>query len=85
MIFGTCGQRAPSVGESAPAERRKYIEEHFRCISDCDMCGICAVYHNQDPLLVYRDYIEGTRTFEEIRIQALLSMPSPAGPGRMSS
>ena len=52
MIFGTCGQRAPSVGESAPAERRKYIEEHF--------------YHNQDPLLVYRDYIEGTRTFEEI-------------------
>ncbi|HCG60481.1 hypothetical protein [Porcincola intestinalis] len=66
MIFGTCGQRAPSVGESAPAERRKYIEEHFRCISDCDMCGICAVYHNQDPLLVYRDYIEGTRTFEEI-------------------
>ncbi len=30
------------------------------------MCGICAVYHNQDPLLVYRDYIEGTRTFEEI-------------------
>ena len=49
MTFGTCGQRAPSVGESAPAERRKYIEEHFRCISDCDMCGICAVYHNQDP------------------------------------
>ena len=43
MIFGTCGQRAPSVGESTPAERRKYIEEHFRCISDCDMCGICAV------------------------------------------
>ena len=66
MTFGTCGQRAPSVGESAPAERRKYIEEHFHCISDCDMCGICAVYHNQDPLLVYQDYIEGTRTFEEI-------------------
>lgn len=66
MAFEAYGQRAPSVGESTPAERRKYIEEHFRCISDCDMCGICSVYHNRDPLLVYQDYIDGTRTFEEI-------------------
>lgn len=56
----------PEIGDSTEEERRKYIEEHFRCISDCDMCGICKVYHNQDPVMVYKDYIKGKRTFGEI-------------------
>lgn len=57
---------APGIDSSTAEERRTYIEEQFRCISDCDMCGICVVYHNQDPVMVYRDYIDGKRSFEEI-------------------
>lgn len=56
----------PEIENTTREERRAYIENRFRCISDCDNCGICAMYRNQDPLLVYRDYIEGTRTFMEI-------------------
>ncbi len=59
-------QGPPEIGDSTEEERRRYIEEHFKCISDCDMCGICAVYHNQEPVMVYKDYIEGKRTFGEI-------------------
>ncbi len=40
--------------------------DRFKCISDCDSCGICAMYKNQDPLLVYKDYIEGVRDFQDI-------------------
>ena len=57
---------APEIENSTREEREDYIREHFRCISDCDNCGICAMFHNQEPLLVYRDYIDGTRSFFEI-------------------
>lgn len=57
---------APEIGSSTKEERRAYIEEHFRCISDCDLCGICAVYHNREPLSVYQDYIDGKRSFSDI-------------------
>ncbi len=29
-------------------------------------CGICTMYRNQDPMLVYQDYINGTRDFMDI-------------------
>lgn len=58
--------RAPEIDSSTEEERRQYIKESFHCINDCDMCGICAMYHNQDTELVYRDYILGRRSFLEI-------------------
>ena len=56
----------PDIQNSTSEERRAYIEERFRCISDCDSCGICVMYRNQDPLVVYQDYIDGKRTFMDI-------------------
>lgn len=57
---------APKIPESTREERERYIKEHYKCINDCDMCGICAVFHNQDPMLVFRDYIDGKRAYAEI-------------------
>ena len=57
---------APEIAASTQKQRRDFIENRFRCISDCDQCGICAIFHNRDPLLIYQDYIEGKRSFEEI-------------------
>lgn len=56
----------PDIETSTREEREQYIRERFKCISDCDSCGICTMYRNQDPLLVYQDYIGGTRNFMEI-------------------
>jgi hypothetical protein len=57
---------APDIAESTREEREAYINQKFRCISDCDMCGICAAFHGQLPENVYRDYIDGKREFMEI-------------------
>lgn len=56
----------PDIETSTREEREQYIRERFKCISDCDSCGICTMYRNQDPLMVYQDYIDGTRDFMEI-------------------
>lgn len=58
--------RAPSIADSTKEERETYISRKFRCISDCDMCGICAAFHGQLPELAYREYILGEREFDEI-------------------
>ena len=57
MIFQT---------RSKEEERRQYIKNTFRCIADCDMCGLCTVFHGKDPELAYADYISGKRDYLEV-------------------
>ena len=62
MIMNT----APEINESTIEERRAYIKNRYPCISDCDMCGLCKVFHGKDPENAYGDYIKGRRTFMEV-------------------
>lgn len=56
----------PDLEASTKEQRAAYIRETFRCRSDCDICGICQVFRGQEPMLVFADYIDGKRTFQEI-------------------
>ncbi|MGN0417290.1 MULTISPECIES: hypothetical protein [Anaerostipes] len=58
--------RTPKIATSTEDERRKYIKDTFRCIADCDMCGLCIVFKGKDPELAYADYICGKREFMEV-------------------
>ena len=57
---------APDIMNSTPEERRIYIKNKFPCIADCDMCGICTVFHGKDAEVAYEAYIRGERSFEEV-------------------
>ena len=57
---------APDIENSTIEERRSYIKECFPCIADCDMCGLCKVFHGKDPEVAYDDYIKGIRPFKEV-------------------
>ena len=57
---------APDIHTSTELERREYINSRFPCIADCDMCGLCKVFHGKDPELAYDDYIKGIRSFSEV-------------------
>ena len=57
---------APDILRSTAKERREYINSRFTCIADCDMCGLCKVFHGKDPELAYDDYIKGIRSFSEV-------------------
>ena len=56
----------PKIESSTEEQRMAYISETFRCRSDCNICGICQVFHGKEPLLIFEDYIAGRRTFQEI-------------------
>ena len=57
---------APEIGNSTSEERREYIKERYPCISDCDMCGLCKVFHGKDAETAYKDYIDGKKSFLEV-------------------
>ncbi len=57
---------APDILNSTAEERRAYIKERFPCIADCDMCGLCKVFHGKDAETAYDDYIVGVRSFMEV-------------------
>ncbi len=57
---------ALEISNSTEEERRDFIKEKYPCISDCDMCGLCKVFHGRDPENTYQDYIDGRRSFFEV-------------------
>jgi hypothetical protein len=57
---------APDIVTSTKEEREAFIRKTYWCRGDCDSCGICQVFRGKEPLIVYADYIEGVRTFQEI-------------------
>ncbi len=57
---------APVIEVSSEEERRGFIKEKNPCISDCDMCGLCKVFHGKDPENAYDDYIKGIRSFADV-------------------
>lgn len=57
---------APDITNSTLEERRLFIKDRFPCIADCEMCGLCKVFHGKDAETVYDDYIQGKRTFMEV-------------------
>ncbi|MCR5255188.1 MAG: hypothetical protein K6D96_04580 [Acetatifactor sp.] len=57
---------APEINASTEEERRDYIKGRFPCIADCDMCGLCKVFHGKDAEEAYDDYIAGKRSFEDV-------------------
>ncbi len=56
----------PEIAESTVEERREYVKKRFPCIADCDLCGLCKVFHGKAPELAYGDYIQGKRSFLEV-------------------
>ena len=58
--------KTPDLTGSTEEERRAYIRERFPCIADCDMCGLCTVFHGKDAEHAYDDYITGKRSFIEV-------------------
>jgi len=58
--------KAPDILDSTADVRRDYIRNRFPCIADCDMCGLCTVFHGKDAEAAYAAYIRGERSFEEV-------------------
>jgi len=60
---------APEISSSSREERLAFIREEFRCLHNCEICGKCSFLKGREAEEVYKDYIEGIRSFMEITIE----------------
>lgn len=61
--------RAPRIEESTQEERMLYVRNEWRCLSNCEMCGKCAILRGRDAEIIYADYIEGRREYMDITFE----------------
>ncbi|KXU48173.1 MAG: hypothetical protein UFX20_13795 [Longibaculum muris] len=55
------------IVETTKQERKDYVQKLFHCHNgDCDNCGVCQIFKGVSPQVVFQDYIEGKREFQDI-------------------
>ncbi|MDO4806630.1 MAG: hypothetical protein Q4A07_05215 [Coriobacteriales bacterium] len=59
----------PSIHASTVEERRAYVRKKYACIADCDACGLCKLFHQQDPETALADYIDGRAELPEVMMR----------------
>lgn len=57
---------APSITASTREERLTYVRERFQCISNCDLCGLCKIFHGKDPEYALSAYIDGEEELRQV-------------------
>lgn len=57
--------RPPEIENSTREEEQAYINEHFHCKWNCDICGFCVAFHGKTADIVLVDYVEGKESFME--------------------
>lgn len=60
---------APKVEDSTREERLEYVQDRWRCMCNCELCGKCNMLRGRDAEIVYEDYIEGRRAYRDITIE----------------
>ena len=60
---------APNIEESTRAERLEYVQDRWRCMCSCELCGKCNILRGREAEQVYADYIEGRRSYMEITFE----------------
>lgn len=59
----------PSIHTSTADERRAYVRKKYACIADCDACGLCKLFRQQDPETALADYIDGKEELPEVMMR----------------
>lgn len=60
---------APEITSSTKDERLEFIKEEFKCLGNCPMCGKCSFLRGREAEDIYKDYIDGLRSFRDITIE----------------
>jgi hypothetical protein len=60
---------APNIGNSTYEERLAYVVDRWQCLHNCELCGKCSILKGRDAEIVYKDYIEGRRSYMDITFE----------------
>ena len=59
----------PKIDNSTKEERLAYVQEAWKCLHNCEICGKCHILKGRAPETLYADYIHGTRSYMDITLE----------------
>lgn len=60
---------APDIESSTREERLAYVQDRWRCLCSCELCGKCSILKGRDAEIVYEEYIEGRKSYREVTLE----------------
>jgi len=60
---------APTVKSSTREERLAYVRDRYHCIANCDQCGLCQIFHGEDPEHALAPYIDGEAELAQVMMR----------------
>ena len=58
----------PKIDNSTQEERRTYVQEAWKCLHNCELCGKCHILRGRDAETLYAGYIEGKRSYMDVTL-----------------
>ncbi len=60
---------APSIESSTREERLAFVQDAWKCLHNCELCGKCRVLKGRNEEALYADYIAGKRQYIDITLE----------------
>ncbi len=60
---------APRIEQSTREERLTFVQDQWKCMHNCELCGKCHILKGRNEEKLYADYIDGKRTYMDITLE----------------
>lgn len=60
--------KAPDIESSTREERLNFVQDQWKCLHNCELCGKCHVLRGRSETELYADYIDGKREYLELTL-----------------
>ncbi len=57
---------APDIEHSTREERLAFVQDQWKCLHNCELCGNCRILKGRNEEKLYADYIEGKRSYLDV-------------------
>ena len=61
--------KAPDIASSTREERLSFVQDQWKCLHNCELCGKCHILKGRSEEHLYAEYIEGKRSYMDITFE----------------
>lgn len=61
----------PDIESSTSKERLDYVQNEWRCLHNCEICGKCHFLKGRNETELYAEYINGKRSYIDITLEII--------------
>lgn len=60
---------APDIEKSTHEERLAFVQDEWKCLHNCELCGKCHILKGRNEELLYADYIDGKKSYMDVTFE----------------